>query len=204
MRGREGYIRIYRQLLDWEWYSDPNTLRLWLHILLNANWKQGRFKGREIRRGQLVTTIRGLADELKLTPMQVRTALQHLIKTNEILTNSITNRYTVITVEKYGLYQVEKSDGNKPDNKPITNQQQTNNTDIRKEEGNIENKDIITTITLLDALGGGDLDRLLDQIYADDHLDFMDLLSDIDASEIAKPYQYALTVAKNYGFIKGR
>jgi hypothetical protein len=85
-----------------------------------------------------------------------------------------------------------------------THDRHTTDTDIKKKEGNKENKDIITTITLLDALGGGDLDKLLDQINIDDHLDFMDLLSDIDASEIAKPYQYALTVAKNYGFIKGR
>jgi hypothetical protein len=136
--------------------------------------------------------------------MQVRTALQHLRESGEITTHGITSQYTVITVEKYAFYQLEQTEGNKTSNKTTAKEQQNDNTDIRKEEGKKERKDIITTITLLDALGGGDLDKLLDQIYADDHLDFMDLLSDIDASEIAKPYQYALTVAKNYGFIKGR
>lgn len=40
-----GYVKIYRRLKDWEWYSDANTARVYLHILLSANHRTVRFKG---------------------------------------------------------------------------------------------------------------------------------------------------------------
>ena len=38
------YIKLSRGLLDWEWYTDINTTRLFIHMLLKANWKDGNFK----------------------------------------------------------------------------------------------------------------------------------------------------------------
>ena len=50
-----GFIKIDRGILDWEWYSDINTTRLFIHLILKANWKDGRFQGQEIKRGSFVT-----------------------------------------------------------------------------------------------------------------------------------------------------
>ena len=41
------YIKIDRKILDWEWYRNLNTCRLFFHLLLKANWKDGRFEGKE-------------------------------------------------------------------------------------------------------------------------------------------------------------
>ena len=51
-----GHIKIDRRILEWEWYSDINTCRLFIHLLLKANWKDGRFQGTEVPRGSLVTS----------------------------------------------------------------------------------------------------------------------------------------------------
>lgn len=55
-------------------------------------------------RGSFVTSIKQLSLELGLTSDEIRTALKHLIKTGEV-TKQTTNKYTVITVSNYHLYQ---------------------------------------------------------------------------------------------------
>lgn len=99
-----GYIQIYRQLTEWGWYKDIPTCKLWLHILLRANFKESQYMGSEIPRGAFVTSLQGLADESGLTLKQVRTALGKLKKTGEITVES-NRHYTVITVSRYDEYQ---------------------------------------------------------------------------------------------------
>jgi hypothetical protein len=33
-----GYIKLYRSLLKWEWYDDSNVFRVFMHLLLTANY----------------------------------------------------------------------------------------------------------------------------------------------------------------------
>ena len=35
----EGYIKLCRKLAAWEWYTDANTVRVFIHCLIMANWK---------------------------------------------------------------------------------------------------------------------------------------------------------------------
>lgn len=58
--GVGGHIKIDRRILEWEWYSDINTCRVFIHLLLKANWKDGRFQGTEVPRGSLVTSYSSL------------------------------------------------------------------------------------------------------------------------------------------------
>lgn len=101
-----GYILLHRQIVQWEWYTNPNTFRLFIHCLLMANYIDGFFEGREIKRGQFVTSIDHLSKETRLTNKEVRTALDRLQRTGELASESC-NRYRVITVVKYDQYQIE-------------------------------------------------------------------------------------------------
>ena len=98
------YIKLNRKLMDWEWYRNINTCRLFIHMLIKANWKDGRFEGKTIPRGAFVSSIGNLAEETNLTNDEVRTALKHLISTNEITKQSF-SKYTVFTVNNYSKYQ---------------------------------------------------------------------------------------------------
>lgn len=100
------YIKLFRSFLDWEWYMDINTGWLFLHMLLKANWKEGSFKGTTVPRGSFISSIDKLSDGTGLTKDEVRTAIKHLISTNEI-TKQSTNKYTVFSVVNYELYQHE-------------------------------------------------------------------------------------------------
>ena len=61
MNNENGFIVLHRKMLEWEWYSDPKTVTVWLYLLLKANWKPNRWRGIDIERGQTLETIAGIA-----------------------------------------------------------------------------------------------------------------------------------------------
>lgn len=124
-----GFILIHRRIMNWEWYKNPATMMLFVHLLLTANYTDGRFEGEVIKRGQLVTSLRSLSTSTGLTIQQTRTALEHLQSTGEI-TSRTGNRNRVITISKYDDYQLPTSpltNEQQAINKPATNEQQTDN-----------------------------------------------------------------------------
>ena len=134
-----GFICLYRQITQWEWYKNPNTFRLFIHLLLMANYADGRFEGEIIKRGEYVTSLPSLADQTSLTIQQARTALDHLKSTGEI-TDRKTNRYRVITIVNYDRYQID----NRQNNKPSTGEQQADQQQYKKDKNN---KNIIIPLT---------------------------------------------------------
>lgn len=118
------YVKISRKLLDWEWYSDMKTCRLFLHMILKANWKDGNFKGRLVPRGSFVATLQTLAAETGLTINEVRTALGHMKKTEEVSCEHF-GKFSVYKVVNYDIYQGEK-DAEKPqaDHREVTGDKQ--------------------------------------------------------------------------------
>ena len=139
-----GFILIHRKLVDWEWYSNANDTRLWLHCLLKANWTDGYFEGKKIPRGSFVTSYEKLAYELKLSIQQIRTSLNHLKSTNNI-THETNRQFSIITINNYDKYQIatdELTNEQQTINKRITNEQQTINNNIinnNKEQRRINN-----------------------------------------------------------------
>lgn len=107
-----GHIKLDRRMLEWEWYRDTNTSMkvLFLHCILKANWKDGRFQGVDIPRGSFAASYQTLADETGLSVKNVRTALEKLKKSGEVAVNRHP-KFSVITVKNYCQYQ---SDGSQP------------------------------------------------------------------------------------------
>lgn len=100
-----GYIKIDRKILEWEWYKNINTKILFFHMLLKANWKDGKFEGKVIPKGSFVSSLVKLSEETALTIREVRTAINHLKSTGE-LTVKTCSKYSVFTVNNYCQYQV--------------------------------------------------------------------------------------------------
>lgn len=98
------YIKLYRSLLEWEWYKNINTKVLFLHMLLKANWKEGRFEGQVIPRGSFVSSLAKLSEETDLTIREVRTAISHLEKSGEV-TSKRHSKYSVFTIKNYDCFQ---------------------------------------------------------------------------------------------------
>ena len=126
----EGWIKLNGKILKWEWWDDPVTAHLFVHLLLKANWKDGRWRGIDVPRGSFITSTEKLANETGLSIQQIRTALKKLEETGEV-NKQTTSRYTHIFVQNYCLYQDEQQANQQAkqqaSNKQITNKQQANN-----------------------------------------------------------------------------
>lgn len=118
----KGFIALFRQFTEWEWYDDANTMRLFIHCLLLANYKDKKWRGKLIKRGSFITSQPKLAHSLKLSIMQIRNSLRKLKSTGEI-TVLTTAEYSIITVKNYNLYQ----DDNRLKNRQTTSEEQTSN-----------------------------------------------------------------------------
>lgn len=142
-----GFIVIQRKLLEWEWHDDPNTLALWIHILLITNWKPNRWHGIEIPRGSCLRSLGTLSEETGMTVQNIRTAITHLKSTGEITTKS--TRYgLLINVINYAKYQDIPVEGNTvsntiPNNELTGNQHGTNTELTTLEQSNNSNKETI-------------------------------------------------------------
>jgi len=124
----QGWVKIHRKIKDWEWYDDAIVFRVFIHLVLSVNHVDKKWRGKLVKRGQLITSYQHLSDELsknkkhKVGVQSIRTALNKLKSTGE-LTSESTNEYTIITVGNYNDYQTT----NKRINKRLTNEQQTTN-----------------------------------------------------------------------------
>lgn len=103
-RKMNGYIKLFRKMLDWEWMDDPVTVQVFVYCLLKANFETKRWHGEVIKQGQFVTSLSHMAKDLGITIGQLRTALNHL-KTTQEITQSSTRHATLITIANWGLYQ---------------------------------------------------------------------------------------------------
>jgi len=102
----DDFVKVNRSMLTWEWYQDEHTKSLFLHCLLKANWRDEKWKGKLIKRGQFPTSYNSLHNDLGITVNEVRNAISHLKSTNEITIKSH-GKYSVITVVNYNLYQTD-------------------------------------------------------------------------------------------------
>lgn len=125
-----GWIKLHRQIIEWEWYTDHNTFRVFLHLLLTANHKDKKYKGMELKAGTIVTSRDLLAFATGLSVRQVRTALDKLKTTNE-LTIKTSPQGTIIQIVNYVKYQIEANE--LTNERPTNDQQTTSNNNVKKE-----------------------------------------------------------------------
>ena len=102
-----GFITLHRRILDWQWYSDANVSRVFLHVLLSATHKDSKWKNIRVKRGEFITSYDSIAVKLGLTPRQVRSAISKLKKSGECVTRRSGLSF-VVSIVKYDDYQSNK------------------------------------------------------------------------------------------------
>lgn len=120
----EGWIKLHRSLLDWEWFTDSNTLHVFIYLLLKANIKDVKYKGFVVPKGSLVVTVSDIGNVLGLSYKAVRTAFEHL-KISEQITTQATNKFTIVTICKYLGYQVTENNEGQANGAQDTNKGRT-------------------------------------------------------------------------------
>lgn len=104
MAEKSTFVKIDRNIMKWRWYKDGNTMRVFLHFVLNANVSDFDYGKIKVKRGQLITSRSKLSKELDISDREIRTAIDHLKQTGEI-TISSKSKGSIVTVVNYDSYQ---------------------------------------------------------------------------------------------------
>ena len=99
-----GFITLERKICAWRWFREPNTLVVFLYLILQANYEPHDFENITIQRGQIATSYPSIAKNTGLSVKSVRTAIKHLIETGEVAVSKYP-RYSVYTVVCYDKCQ---------------------------------------------------------------------------------------------------
>lgn len=115
-----GYIRLHRKITDWEWYKDPTVSRIFIHLLLTANYEEKKFEGETVGIGERVVSMQKLAEETGFSKSTVIYALNRLEKTGEIKRKP-TAKFTIVTLLNYTSYNDSRpiADRLPTDSRPI-------------------------------------------------------------------------------------
>lgn len=127
------WIKLHRQFLEWEWFDSSDMVKVFLYLLLSANFEDRKWHGAVVRRGQLLTSWENLSEATGISVQSLRTCMKKLESTGEISRKS-TNRNTIITVCNYDRYQVAEEGDQQATNKQLTSDQQATNNNIRNKE----------------------------------------------------------------------
>lgn len=122
MQPLNGFIKVHRKLIQWDWYKDGVAKDVFLHLLITAKFTDEKWKGRTIKRGQCIIGTQQLADDLGFSRQQIRTALSKLQSTNEITIES-TNKFSIITITNWDEYQSKQEMPTIKSTKTKTNKQ---------------------------------------------------------------------------------
>lgn len=106
----EGWIKLHRQLKEWQHYQEPFVLLVWLDLLLSANMKAGWVRGNRINRGQLITSVARIMESTGIgSDNTVRDALRKLEESGEIKREQI-GIGTKITINHFNKFQTSAQD----------------------------------------------------------------------------------------------
>lgn len=129
-----GWIKLHKKMKNWEWYTDHNTLILFIHILLTAEYEDTRFRGYDIPRGAMVTGLKALSKDTGLSIQSIRTSIIKLKSTGEITVKS-TNKFSIITVCNFNEYQKQDchdQQANQQASQQTTNKRLTTSKEYKK------------------------------------------------------------------------
>ena len=125
MRETTTFVKLDRNIMNWRWLQDPNTLAVWIYLLVNANNEARDVRDCTIERGEVECTISQIAEKMGLSARSVRTALEHLIKTGEIVKKRQTHNFTVFIIVEFDRYQAKPTNDRQRGDKDPTSSRQT-------------------------------------------------------------------------------
>ena len=133
----ESWIKLHRKILGHWVYTRPEYLSIWVYLLVRANWKPSKaiLNGRivTIERGEVLTSIRGMAKGSHTTQRTVRTFLT-LAQQDEMIELKSDTAATRVKILNYNrLQEVPTSDRHTPDTR-ATHGRHTPDTIIRSKE----------------------------------------------------------------------
>ncbi|MDR4503478.1 MAG: hypothetical protein MRK01_01640 [Candidatus Scalindua sp.] len=125
-----GFVLVGRVLQDKRIWDNAVDVKVFLWCLFRANYKTEAIshRGHELKTGQFVYGRFEAARDLKLNPNTFYESIKRLVKYKAISKNG-TNKFTIVTVCKYGAYQEYENYTT-----PTKHQQNTNKTPAKHQQ----------------------------------------------------------------------
>lgn len=108
------WIKLYRKVIENEVFHDESAFRVFMWILCSCDYKTGK----------MISGRFWASEILRMKPITYYRVLKRLEKKHDLVTLSSNNKNTIISVNKWHLYQQDSN--NKVNNKVTTNEQQSN------------------------------------------------------------------------------
>lgn len=119
----EGWIKLHRKLLSSKIFSNEKILKIWIWCLLKASSQEYEtlvgMTNIKLERGQFVFGRKKAAEELKMNENTIYKYMKVLEKEQNINIKS-NNKYSIVTIEKWGQYQFNEEISNSKSNNKIT------------------------------------------------------------------------------------
>jgi len=149
----EGWIKLHRKLIENPIFLKPELLQLFIYCLLKANHETQKiiFNGQEIeiKIGQFITGRNAMAKDLKQNPKSTYNRLQ-ILKNIEILDIKTNNKFSLVTVRNYELYQSQetKKDSKKDNQRTTRGQPEDTNKNDKNDKNDKKYKIIRRTLEI--------------------------------------------------------
>lgn len=125
----ETWIKLYRKILKSPIWENEKALKVWIWCLIKATYVQKiQLVGQQkvlLEKGQFVFGRNKASQELQMSESTVYRYI-NLLKELKMINIKSNNKFSIITIEKWEDYQIEKEYLNSnTNNKRTTNEQQT-------------------------------------------------------------------------------
>lgn len=161
------WIKVHRRLLNSDVWENPQTLKVWIWLLLKANYKDKQvsikigtgFEDVLVKRGKVLFGRKSAAKELKMSESATYRSIKKLSSIGKITVKS-NSHYSLITICKYEHYQSvkEESEQQLNNNRTASEQHLIQHLNTSKKDNNIkeskEGKKVFDTMPLPEHFNG--------------------------------------------------
>ena len=150
-----GYIRLWRKSLDAGWIRNHKLWAFWSYCLLKASYKEyDAIVGLQIIHllpGQFIFGRNKAAKETGLTEREIRTIIDLLKKAGN-LTIKTTNKFSIISIINWTVYQSKESENDQLNDQPLTSKGP--HTNIKEVNNNIFRENSLAVLAYLNEKTG--------------------------------------------------
>lgn len=114
------WVKLHRQILEWEHFTEPTVLQVWVCLLAMTRPRERRIHGVYVKPNEALISYRNLHEITGLAINTVKSAIDKLVQSGEISVKA-TGMGTLVKIEKFQQYQLRKrvSTINTPADTPI-------------------------------------------------------------------------------------
>ena len=105
----KGWFRLHRGILDWEHFTEPTVLSVWICLLACTRTKAATVRGIRVEQNEAYVSFRDLHEYTGLSINTIKAAIEKLVASGEIEKRP-TSTGTIFKIVKFSHYQPSKSE----------------------------------------------------------------------------------------------